>query len=180
MKISYCTTCSGRLWQLKQTLEHNLGFTKVNKIELCILAYNDDSVEPFLNQYYAEFINDGRLKVKSIQSKKPFSCGYVKNLSHEMGKGEILFNLDADNFIGNAPDYLFNLKENEILKNIGLGDGRSGRIGIYQSLFKKIGGYRDVGEADDGDLVLRCLRQGAKLVSMNCTLSPISNTLLNQ
>ena len=55
MKISYCTTCKGRLWQLKQTLEHNLSFTKVGEFELCILAYNDDTVEPYLNEAFPEY-----------------------------------------------------------------------------------------------------------------------------
>lgn len=178
MKISYCTTCSGRLWQLKKTIEHNLSFTERNKFELCILAYNDHSVEPFLTQNYGEFIKDGRLKIKTIKDPTPFSCGYVKNFSHQMATGKILFNLDADNFICNAHKYLLNLKENEILKNIniGKGDGRSGRIGLYRSYFDQIGGYHDVGRADDLDLVLRCLRQGVKLVAMNCTIPPIPNT----
>ena len=53
MKISYCTSCGGRLWQLKQTIEHNLSFTKVAEVELCVLAYNDDEVEQYLLDKYA-------------------------------------------------------------------------------------------------------------------------------
>lgn len=181
MKISYCTTCCKRLSQLKQTIEHNLSFTKADEIELCILAYNDDDVEPFLNKHYAEYIADGRLKVKTHHDDyKPldgssFACGYVKNLSHAMGAGKILFNLDADNFIDNAHEFLLQLKPNQILKNIALPDGRSGRIGVHRTLFDKAGGYHDVGRSDDGDFVLRCLRVGAKLLNMNCNLTPISN-----
>lgn len=181
MKISYCTTCKGRLWQLKQTIEHNLSFMKSGEFELCVLAYNDDTVETYLNQHYAEHIADGRLKVKThYDNYKPadggdFSCGYVKNLSHEMGIGKVLFNLDADNFIDNAHEHLLKLKTNEVIKNIGLPDGRSGRIGVHKALFKKVGGYRDVGRSDDGDFVLRCLRVGAKLKQMDCNLAPISN-----
>ena len=181
MKISYCTTCFGRLWQLKQTIEHNLSFMKSGEFELCVLAYNDDTVEPYLNEAFAKYIADGRLKVKTHHDDyKPsdgsdFACGYVKNLSHEMGIGEVLFNLDADNFIDNAHEHLLKLKPNEIIKNIGLPDGRSGRIGVYKTLFKKVGGYRDVGRSDDGDFVLRCLRDGAKLLHMDCFMVPISN-----
>ncbi|WP_445344625.1 hypothetical protein [Acinetobacter bohemicus] len=181
MKISYCTTCFGRLWQLKQTIEHNLSFMKSGEFELCVLAYNDDTVEPYLNEAFAKYIADGRLKVKTHHDDyKPsdgsdFACGYVKNLSHEMGIGEVLFNLDADNFIDNAHEHLLKLKPNEIIKNIGLPDGRSGRIGVYKTLFKKVGGYRDVGCSDDGDFVLRCLRDGAKLLHMDCFMVPISN-----
>lgn len=182
MKISYCTTCKGRLWQLKQTLEHNLSFTKVGEFELCILAYNDDSVEPYLNEAFPEYIADGRLKVKTHHDDyqpidgSDFACGYVKNLSHAMGTGKILFNLDADNFIDNAHELLLQLKAGQIIKNTAIPlDGRSGRIGVYRSLFEKVGGYHDTGRTDDGDFVLRCLRAGAKLISIDCLMAPISN-----
>lgn len=182
MKISYCTTCKGRLWQLKQTLEHNLSFTKVSEFELCILAYNDDTVEPYLNEAFPEHIADGRLKVKTHHDDyqpidgSDFACGYVKNLSHAMGTGKILFNLDADNFIDNAHELLLQLKAGQIVKNTAIPlDGRSGRIGVYRSLFKKVGGYRDTGRTDDGDFVLRCLKAGAKLLHMDCELAPIPN-----
>lgn len=177
MKISYCTTCHKRLWQIKQTIEHNLSFTKVDEVELCILTYNDKRAENYFNKNFKEYIDDGRLKVKNRVDKKEFSCGYVKNFSHEMGTGDILFNLDADNFIDNAHEILLNLKENEVVKNVvSKPDGRSGRIGVYKTLFEKVGGYRDVGRSDDGEFILRCVRSGAKLISMDCNLSPISNT----
>ena len=181
MKISYCTACKGRLWQLKQTIEHNLSFMKSGEFELCVLAYNDDTVELYLNEAFAEYIADGRLKVKTHHDDyktvdgSDFACGYVKNLSHVMGRGKILFNLDADNFIDNAHEILLQLKPDQIVKNIALPDGRSGRIGVYKALFKKVGGYHDVGRSDDGDFVIRCLRAGAKLIFMDCFMAPISN-----
>lgn len=181
MNISYCTVCSHRLWQLKQTIEHNLTFNEINNVEWCVLAYNDDEIEPYLNEHYAKYVADGRLKVKTHHDNyKPidgsdFACGYVKNLSHAMGSGEILFNLDADNFIDNAHALLLELKPNEVIKNIALSDGRSGRIGVYKTLFDQVGGYHDVGRSDDGDFILRCLQVGANLIHMDCTLAPIEN-----
>lgn len=182
MKISYCTVCSNRLWQLKKTLQHNLGFTKVGEFELCVLAYNDDTVLPYLLENYSNYVADGRLKVAThYDDYKPvdgsnFACGYVKNLSHAMGSGEILFNLDADNFIDNAHELLVQLKANQIIKNRGIiQDGRSGRIGVHRSLYKKVGGYRDTGRNDDGDFTLRCVKLGAKLIHMECNKAPISN-----
>ena len=181
MDISYCTTCHKRLWQLKQTIEHNLSFTKVNVVELCILAYNDDEVEPYLHQYYANYIIDGRLKVKThFDDYKPldgsnFACGYVKNLSHAMASGIVICNLDADNFIDNWHSYVLELKPNQVLKNVNNGDGRSGRIACHKSLFSVVGGYRDVGRSDDGDFVLRCLKTGAELIQTDCNIAPIPN-----
>lgn len=182
MKVSYCTTCGNRLWQLKQTLPENVKYLIPGEVELCILAYNDPTVERYLREHYSEYLKDGRIKVRSHYEKRIFadgsnwSCGPIKNLSHEMGSGEILFNLDADNFIDNSLEYLVNLKENEIAHNPPtLGIGHLGRIGVYRSLFDKVGGYRDVGRADDGDFIGRCLNTGARLVKLRCSVPPIDN-----
>ena len=181
MLVSYCTSCHKRLWQLKLTIDHNLSFTKNGESELCVLAYNDDEVEPYLYKYYANYILDSRLRVKThFDDYKPldgssFACGYVKNLSHAMACGEILCNLDADNFIGNWHMHVLNLKQDQLLKNVNKGDGRSGRIACHKSMFNIVNGYRDVGRSDDGDFVLRCLRQGAKLIQIDCSIAPISN-----
>ena len=78
MKISYCTNCHKRLWQLKQTLPHNLAYTKVGEVELCVLVYNDDTVEPYLIEHYPEYISDGRLNIKTHVEDRPYSFGYVK------------------------------------------------------------------------------------------------------
>lgn len=48
MKVSYLTNCHNRLWQLQQTLPHNLKFTKIDEIEIVVLAYNDDSIKPYI------------------------------------------------------------------------------------------------------------------------------------
>ena len=182
MIISYCTVCGGRLWQLRRTLAHNLSFTESGRFELCVLAYNDSTVEPYLREHYAEYLQDGRLKVKThFDDYQPvdgsdFACGYVKNLSHAMAQGEILFNLDADNFIGNAHGLLLQLEPNQIIKcNDVYLDGRTGRIGVYRQLFDRVQGYRDTGRTDDGDFVFRCIRSGAKLVQMECLIPPLPN-----
>lgn len=182
MLLSYCTTCFNRLWQLQLTLPENVKHLVVGEVELCILAYNDKSVEVYLKQHYLEYLNDGRIKILTHFEDKLFadgtrwSCGPVKNLSHAMGSGKILFNLDADNFIDNSLEHLVNLKENEIAHNPPtLGIGHLGRIGVYRSLFDKVGGYRDVGRADDGDFINRCLCVGAKLVKLKCSVPPIDN-----
>ena len=183
MKISYCTSCYNRLWQLVQTIEYNLSFTKSGEIELCVLSYNDDSVEPYLYTHYSTYINDGRLKVQShYDNYKPldgsdFACGYVKNLSHALGTGEILFNLDADNFIEpQLQESLLNLKPHEVLRSTtGKFEGSLGRIGVHKSLYKKVNGYRDVGRSDDGDFIMRCLKARARLINTHCGIEPLSN-----
>lgn len=186
MKASFCTTCHNRLWQLKQTLGHNLSYMKVNESELCILAYNDSEVEPYLLNNYSEYILDGRLRIITHHDNyipmdgSDFACGYVKNLSHAMGNGEVLFNLDADNFICNWYDYILNLQYGDLLIHQGFSDdGRNGRIAIHSALFKQVGGYRDVGRRDDGDFITRCIQNGLRIRYLPCDILPIKNQMVH-
>lgn len=179
MRISYCTTCHHRLWQLKQTLKENLIYTKVDEVELCVLAYNDHSVSEYLHRHYEEFIQTGQLVVKERVDVKPFTCGYVKNFARELGRGGILFNLDADNYIDTAHEALLRLGENEILHHIGNYDiGLCGRIGVHRKHYETAGGYREVERADDGDFIRRLLWGSGvkmKLIGHHTLLKPIDN-----
>lgn len=184
MRISYCTTCHGRLWQLKQTIDHNLAFTQTGSVELCVLSYNDTETYRYLHEHYADYIADGRLRVLSVFKNKVFkdgsnwSCGYVKHLAHMMGRGDALFNLDADNFIDDPlHDALLSLQSNELLITLQSewrNDGRSGRIGVHRSIYGKAK-YRDKGRGDDGDFISQCIAQGARVQQIRCEHTPIDN-----
>mgnify|MGYP000353699393 CR=1 FL=1 len=73
MKLSYCTTCYNRLWQLEKTLPHNIQYLKCGEIELVIVAYNDNSVLPFLQANYEDYLNDNRIRVIEHNEDKIFS-----------------------------------------------------------------------------------------------------------
>lgn len=179
MKISYCTTVSNRLWQLEKTLPTNLGRTLAGEVEICILAYNDATVIPWLHEHYPEYMDDGRIRAKLVVEDKPFSFSHTKNLSHQMALGDIVFNLDADNFICNAHSALLKLKEDEILVQTPnrIFDGRSGRIGCYKQVFDQLGGYDEtIIRCTDGDFIKRAAKIGKKLIATNCQTTPIPNT----
>lgn len=184
MLISYCTTCHGRLWQLKQTLGHNLAYTVAGKVELCVLLYNDADAYEYLRRFYADYITDGRLRILSHVEDRIFadgsrwSCGYVKDLAHKMGRGRVLFNLDADNFIDDPLHAaLLALPASHILitrQSEWRPDGRSGRIGIHREKYGKAF-YRDRGRSDDGDFISQCIALGAKVQQIACQHTPIDN-----
>lgn len=188
MRISYCTTCHKRLWQLKQTLIHNLKFIQSGFSELIILLYNDNESYHYLVDNFNNYIKDGRLVLINYLEKEQifedgtnWSCGYVKHLVHSYASGEVLFNLDADNFI----DIELNSKLNTLLPtelllithNKWLPDGRSGRIGVHRDMYNNIQGYRDKGRNDDGDFVSQCKIKGCKIVYADCPIKPISNDI---
>lgn len=185
MMISYCTTCHNRLWQLQKTLPHNMQYLKKDEIELVIVAYNDDSVKPFLQANYADYLDDGRIRVIEHNENKIFddgstwSCGYVKDIAHRAGLGDVLFNLDADNFIDDDLHIaLLSLPPNALLitkQSEWQPDGRSGRIGCHRTDYGKIS-YRDKGRRDDGDFMIQAHLAKLKFIQIPCKFKPIPNT----
>lgn len=184
--ISLCTVVSNRLWQLKDTLRHNLGFTRVGDVEICIAVYNDrDGAVDYLDEHYSEYLVDGRLRyVEFVDTYAPidgsaFACGHAKRYSHSIANGNILFNLDADNFMdAETMRKLKGLRPKEILildPRTMLPDGRAGRIGLHKDLYHRLGGYVDKGRRDDIDLVFRATMMGCRTVYHTCAIPPISN-----
>ena len=181
MKFSYCTTCYKRLWQLKQTLKHNLDFTISGEVEVCVLVYNDSEAFQYLTENYADYIQDGRLKIKPHFDDLGWNAGRIKNLAHQMATGRVVFNLDADNFIDGVHETLLHLKDTEICitkQNApNMLDGRIGRIGLTRSRFEKLDGYQEnIGDRHDGDLITRALMSGCKIIQSDCIIKPIPNT----
>lgn len=184
MNLSYCTTCHIRLWQLAKTLPHNTQYLKSGEVELVIVAYNDDSVLPFLQANYADCLNDGRIRVIEHTEDKIFSdgshwsCGYVKDIAHRAGLGDVLFNLDADNFIDDElHQTLLTLQANTLLitkQSEWLPDGRSGRIGLKKSDYSNIR-YRDKGRNDDGDFIHQAILARLQIKQITCKYKPIPN-----
>ena len=184
MRISYCTTCHQRVWQLAQTLSHNVKYLVKNDIEMVIVAYNDNSVLPFIQNNYADYLGDGRIRVIEHDSDKffadgsRFSCGYVKDIAHRAGLGDVLFNLDADNFIDDElHQALLTLPVNTLLitkQSEWLPDGRSGRIGCHKSDYGKIV-YKDKGRNDDGDFIHQAIFARLQIKQIPCKYKPIPN-----
>ena len=184
MKISYCTTCHGRLWQLKQTIEHNLQYTSNDSSEIVVLFYNDEKAYREFKQDYHRYIQSGVLTVinhiedRVFKDGKRWSWGYTKDLVHTAAKGQVLFNLDADNFIDDGlHELLLTLKEDEVVitkQSEWSPDGRSGRIGLHKSVYAETR-YGDDGNRDDIELMMKCVQKRLKFRQVSCQIKPISN-----
>lgn len=169
---------------MAQTLPHNVKYLVKNDIEMVIVAYNDNSVLPFIEKNYADYLGDGRIRVIECNEDKIFadgsrwSCGYVKDIAHRAGLGDVLFNLDADNFIDDElHQTLLTLPANTLLitkQSEWLPDGRSGRIGLNKSDYSNIR-YRDKGRNDDGDFMLQAHLARIKKIQIPCLIKPIPN-----
>lgn len=193
MKISFCTTCKNRLYQLEQTIFKNLNNIKNDgNSELILIDYNDTTgLDNFIDNNFRKEINDGILTYIKEYNSKYFEVSKAKNLSHFAANGNFLFNLDADNFINNEIYHFRNIWNkypntlihgDRAIKN----DGSYGRIGISREIFNNLGGYdEDIGTYyEDTDLIDRCLKIGllyAKVIDKNSVSirNSVGDTLIN-
>src|SRR5208283_630084 len=125
----------------------------------------------FLKNDMSQQIASGRLSVYSYRNINypKFRFGHAKNMAHRLGileGGDILINLDADNFAGEGFEDFAEQQFKENKKSLlwalmvkgEMTRGISGRIGVTSSAFYKVGGYDEKFEEwspDDKDFNLR-------------------------
>jgi hypothetical protein len=182
--ISYCCTCKGRLWQLKETLSINLRELEADE-EIVLVDYNSsDNLRDWVWGQFDADIAAGRLTFFEVLEEAPWHPSKAKNLAHRLAKGAYLFNLDADNFVLQDDRRLIrSVAEKGLCARQGTGkldDGTPGRIGLPASAFHAIGGY-DEGllgvQAQDYDLILRLEAAGHRFVRLPPPQKmPISNS----
>jgi hypothetical protein len=166
MSLVFCTTCKNRTPHLRQTLPRNLSENPDSRF--VVLDYNsEDDLLDFLSLFQLE-IAQRRLTVYSYRGWEKFRMAHAKNLAHRLGileGGEILVNLDADNFAGRRfePFAQEQFKKGEVFlwSRMIHGDtdrGISGRIAVSRASFLKSGGYDEKfteWAPDDKDFNLR-------------------------
>lgn len=183
MRVSFCTTVKGRLWQLQKTLPTNIKLVEPGRVEIVILDYfSNDGLKQYLQDNFAKQLRNKTLLYYRLTDNLSFSMAYAKNIVHRLAPGTGLFNLDADNFIGTAFEEMQSLRFGELLvaKSDGGVDGRPGRIGVIKSDFLKLNGYNEtiVGmKNDDGEFVKRAVGSGFKLKMSVDDSWPIQNSL---
>lgn len=181
MKVSFCTTCKGRLWQLSQTLPHNLSMLDDHS-EIVLLDYHSpDGLREYIFENYAEVLGN-KLKYYRMIDDYSYTSSYAKNVAHRLADGDVLFNLDGDNYITDGLlDDLRSLTDTMILLPVlaGTDSGIGGRIGYHRSLFRRIGGYceRIVGmQGDDGEFRYRARQYITRTKHHANIILPIQNT----
>lgn len=173
MKISFCTTCMNRLLHLKKTLELNLFDNDYMDLEFVILDYNSsDGLETYIKETKMDHIISGKLVYYKTFTPKYFERSKSRNIAFKLGSGEILCNLDADNFTGkNFASFLaksFKMYPNTFLSPISpnLSEDSSdvlGRLCVKKEDFNAIGGFDErmiYYGFEDYDIVNRLMNSG--------------------
>lgn len=164
-KVSFCTWIHNRLWQYCQVLPRNLELTAGKPVEFVLLDVDSsDGLYDWLTS--TGLIN----QVKYSRESHAIHSSKLKNRSHQLATGDILVNLDADNFIGpQFCDVARALDPHQFLHawSGDWHDGTCGRLACHRALFEAFGGYDErfgpVG-FDDLDLRDRLVAGGAECV----------------
>lgn len=174
-KISFCTTCMDRLCNLKETLPKNIKSNeRYPHLEFVILDYNSkDGLEEWMKKNMMNYIKSGRVSYYRTDEPKYFSMSHSRNIAFKIASGDIVNNLDADNFTVKEGVSLkeccasyINRIANECPEKAIFAKGKRGmhgRIGFYKKEFiETLGGYDEslIGYGhDDHDLVQRAWKQ---------------------
>lgn len=101
MKISFCTTVRNRLYHLKETLPDNMREVRNHDAELVLLDYGStDGLEEWITSAFAQDLSSGKLRRFRYSGASYFDRSHSKNLTIKLSDGDVVCNIDADNYIG--------------------------------------------------------------------------------
>jgi len=178
-KISLCITCMGRLEDLRQTLPENIkNNAAYEPLEFVILDYNsNDGLGSWVQDELGEYLDTGKVVHYRTEEPQFFSMAHSRNLAFKLANGDIVNNLDADNYTwADKPQtepcfaaYL-NKLANECGPHTIFAKGKRmlrGRVGFWKWEFIHLLGGYDEGLSgyghDDHDLVQRAWGIGFKM-----------------
>jgi cellulose synthase/poly-beta-1,6-N-acetylglucosamine synthase-like glycosyltransferase len=146
--ISFCTGCMGRTHHLRETLVKNIEDNKdYPNVDFVLLNYNSfDDMDEWAQKNLDGFIASGKVKYYKANNATYYNYSHSKNISHKLARGEIVCNLDADNFTGKGFARLLAsiFKKNSgcvVRPNWSIGRGTCGRIATLKKYFMLAGGY---------------------------------------
>jgi hypothetical protein len=171
--IVFCSTCKNRVGHLRKTLPQNLLDNPKSKFVVVDYGSEDDLLY-WLKTEMSQPIEAGRIIVYSYRDHPRFRMAHAKCMAHRLGMlegGDILVNLDADNYAGEGfEDFIhtsFASNPKALLwARMVKGEmtrGISGRIAVTAKAFHKVGGYDEKFEGwshDDKDFNLRLQAAG--------------------
>lgn len=137
----------GRRAHLEQTLPVNLAVLArhAGRAELVLVDYGSrDGLGDWVRERFAAQLASGLLRYARTDEPTVFHTPHAKNVAHRLARHEILFNLDADNFIGEDTCERVSAIFAEDPRRIAISPIQpdvGGRIAILRADFEALGGY---------------------------------------
>lgn len=146
-RISICTVCMRRTRDLRETLVKNIEENSdYPNLEFVVLNYNsDDDLDAFmLSESIAPYLRIGRVRYLITREPKFYATSHSRNVAFNNSTGEIVTNVDADNYTGRGfasyLNRLANIRQHKVLFTRSKWRNH-GRIGMFKSDFYELGGY---------------------------------------
>lgn len=176
--VSFCITCRDRLWQLKETLPKNLkdNYGQRDMVEFILVDFaSGDGLREWVRGNFGEELKSGYLKYYYTDGMPEWHMSVAKNTAHRLAGGDVVVNLDADNFTGpEGGDYVSRKMRiygpDKVVLHMWTGvylDGTFGRLVLSKRNFLRFGGYDqglDVSSYQDADLRNRLRAGGLKRI----------------
>ncbi len=148
-----------RLHHLKQTLPQNIEDNAAYKnLQFVVVDYNStDGLEDWIRLHMQKYINKNMLKYYRTTEPVLFHRSHSRNVSFKLADGEILCNVDADNYTGK--DFAFYINEqfnksedifltpidfHKVKENHYAPGDTLGRVCFTKKAFLSIKGYSEV------------------------------------
>jgi hypothetical protein len=172
--ISFATVSMNRMHHIIQTLPKNIQDNEsYSAVEFLLLDYNSsDGLEDWVKTNLNKYIESGLLKFYRTTEPEYFNRSHSRNMILKLAQGEIICNVDADNYTGKGfAKYIneaFNSDDNIFLKGFykeGLEEYKDayGRFCTWKKDFFSLNGYDEEMESyghEDTDLYERMVRYG--------------------
>lgn len=181
LKVSIITVCMDRVEHIKKTLPKNIEDNyRYGNIEFVLLDYNSsDNLKDWVFNNLRSEIKSGILKYYHTTEPNYFHRSHSRNLAFRLSTGDVVCNVDADNYVGKGyAEYInkaFQQYQNSFLVFNYNNVKRSqedfvGRFCCFRSDFFKVHGY-DENFANYGyedlDLYYRLKESGLKELYFN-------------
>lgn len=171
-KISICTNVMGRTYDLKRTYVKNIvDNLDYPNVEFVLVNYNSkDDMDEWVKRYLSVYIEDGIVNYYKTTEPEFYEMGHSRNLQSKLAQGDIINNVDADNYCGfGFADAINKLAELRPEKAVFAKGKRMmhGRFGMYKKEFLELGGYDEdlTGYGyDDHHVMNRAMASGYKLM----------------
>jgi hypothetical protein len=163
----------GRTHDLQQTLPQNIiDNAAYPALEFVLLNYNSqDNLEEWVRNNLSKEIGQGKVVYAKTTEPKYYHMAHSRNVAFKLASGEIVCNLDADNWTGPGFAERLNALANEQSERAVFTKSRQlirGRIAFYKREWEHLlGGYDEDLHGygfDDMDLMYRALLQGFTLM----------------